>query len=422
MPVPFQLILLCVIAFLAVAARAEDFQGSTQKLPYDDPPIRYSDTAGDGPVAKLQQKIDRGDVRFKFDAEYGYLPSLLEALKVPSSSQLLVFSKTSLQRTHISPKNPRAIYFNDEVYIGYIPGAPRIEVSAVDPRLGGMFYALEQTAAYKPQLVRTADCLQCHGSNRSLGVPGHVVRSIGTDTLGELDSQTEVSEISHCTPLADRWAGWFVTGKHGAQRHRGNLIGPDAFQHAAREPGFLANLTDLAPLVDMSQYPAPGSDIVAHLVLDHQLHMHNYITRLNFETQIMMSTYGHIRYLGQQVDAFLRYLLFTEEAPLTETVSGDPQFVRDFTGRAFRDKQGRSLRDFDLQSRLFKYPCSFVIYSDAFDALPEIMKDRLYKRLWEILNGRDANPDFVRLSAADRQAIREILVATKAGLPDYWRS
>src|SRR5678815_4317207 len=167
------------LATSGLASRAEDFQGSTHKIPYDEAPIRYTDTSGDGPVARLQGKIDRGELQLKFDAQHGYLPSLLQALDVPRSSQLLVFSKTSLQRSRISPKTPRAIYFNDGIYIGYIPNAPIIEVSAVDPKLGGMFYSLEQIAAYKPQLVRNSECLQCHGGNRSLGVPGHIVRSIG---------------------------------------------------------------------------------------------------------------------------------------------------------------------------------------------------------------------------------------------------
>lgn len=296
-----------------------------------------------------------------------------------------------------------------------------IEVSAVDPKLGGMFYNVDQVAAFKPQLVRNADCLQCHGGNRSLGVPGHILRSIGTDDSGEIDPQTEISEITHCTPLKDRWAGWFVTGMHGAQTHRGNLVGPAAFARAATEPNALGNQATVPSIANHAAYPREGSDIVAHLVLDHQSHMHNYIARLNFETQIMMSTYGHIRYLDRQVDAFLRYLLFTEEAPLSNPITGDSKFQRDFQQHALRDSQGRSLRDFDLQSRLFKYPCSFLIYSEAFDSLPEILRNHLYERLWAILNGRDSSPDFAALRPEDRTAVRDILLATKKGLPAYWQ-
>ena len=405
---------------LAFTANAEDFQGSTHRLAYDEAPIRYSERKDGGPVARLQERIDRGELKLKWDSDTGYLAAILQALEVPASSQLLVFSKTSLQRSQISPKTPRAIYFNDDVYVGYVPGAPLIEISAVDPKAGGMFYALEQTAAFKPKFTRNAECLQCHGGPRSLGVPGHIVRSIGTTRSGELDPQSEVSEITHCTPLADRWGGWFVTGQHGKQTHRGNLIGPAAFERAAREPNHLGNQSKVDSVADLSGYPAKTSDVVAHLVLEHQSHMHNYITRLNFETQIMMATYGHIRYLDRQVEAFLRYLLFTEEAALTDAVEGDPEFVRDFVCKAVRDPKGRSLRDFDLRTRLFKYPCSFLIYSEAFDEIPAVMKERIYQRLWDVLNGRDPSEDFAKLRPEDAQAVKEILLATKPGLPAYW--
>ncbi len=400
--------------------RGEDFQGSTHKLEYDLEPIAYSTRTPSGPVARLQAAIESGELKLKWDATHGYLPALLKALDVPQSSQLLVFSKTSLQRSHISPRRPRALYFNDDVYIGYVPDAPLIEVSEVDPRLGGVFYHLEQTAAYKPRLERNSDCMQCHGGNRSLGVPGHIIRSIGTDERGEIDSQSEVSEITHCTPLADRWAGWYVTGRHGSQTHRGNLIGAAAFERQLREPNFLGNLTDLKGYFDPAEYPAQSSDIVAHLVLEHQSHMHNYVTRLHFETEQMMATYGHIRYLERQIDAFLRYLLFTEEAPLSQPVQGDEEYMRDFALHAVRDPKGRSLRDFDLQTRLFKFPCSFLIYTDSFDRIPAVMKERIYQRLWEILNGRETKPALARIPVASRQAIKEILLATKRGLPAYW--
>lgn len=414
--------LLPTLLLLATAtARAEDFQGSAHKLEYEEEPISYSKRVPDGPIARLQQRIDADEVRLKWDSDRGYLMAVLKALDIPASSQLLVFSKTSVQRKLITPQQPRALYFNDDVYVGYIPGAPILEISAVDPINGGVFYDLEQTAAFRPKFQRNADCLQCHGGPRSLGVPGHVVRSIGTDERGELDALSEVSDITHCTPLSDRWAGWYVTGQHGWQTHRGNLVGPEAFARQLREPNYLGNLTDLSPLVSTANYLEPTSDIVAHLVLEHQSHMHNYITRLSFETREMMATYGHIRYLEKQVDAFLRHLLFVEETPLTDPIVGAENFARDFTARGPRDPQGRSLRDFDLQRRLFKYPCSFLIYSESFGRIPEVMKARIFQRLWDVLNGRDDLPAFARLTGDDRKAIREILLATKPDLPTYWR-
>jgi len=413
--------LLIALSMLAPRAFAEDFQGSTHMTEFDDEPVYYSQAIATGPIAALQERIANGGLRLPFDEKFGYLPGLLAELHIPKSSQMLVFSKTSVQRKLISPRQPRALYFNDDVYIGYIPGSPIMEISAVDPKIGAVFYQLEQEELRRPQFVRNDTCLQCHAAARSMGVPGHILRSIGTDADGEADIQTEVGNITHCTPLADRWAGWFVTGKHGDQIHRGNLIGAEAFARHETDPGAMGNLTDLRQFFDASAYIEPGSDIVALSVLEHQAHMHNYIARLNYETQTMMLRYGHIRYLKAQVNAFLRYLLFTEEAHLTAPISGNPEFTQDFSNRGPRDRQGRSLRDFDLQTRLFKYPCSYLIYSDAFDQLPPIMRDHLCQRLWDILNGKDANPDFAAIPEEDRKAILQILRDTKPNLPAYWR-
>ncbi|HEY3837173.1 MAG TPA: hypothetical protein VGL72_11410 [Bryobacteraceae bacterium] len=410
-----------LLVFLTPLLHGEDFQGSTHPVPYDDEVIFYSKATPGDPVAVLQAKMDSGEIKLPYDNHLGYLPALLDYFKIPVSSQMLVFSKTSLQRTLISPQTPRGLYFNDDVYIGFIPDAPTLEVSAVDPKLGGMFYHFDQDKLRHPHFVRDADCLRCHSNERTMGVPGHVLRSVGTDEDGEMDVATEAGPITQCTPFEDRWAGWYVTGTHGAQMHRGNLIGANALYRRWERPNAEGNLLDLGQFLDTKAYPEPGSDIVALMVLEHQAHMHNYITRLNYETQMMMASYGHIRYLGQQESAFLRYLLFTEETRLTDPVVGTSSYTQDFPKMGPRDAQGRSLRDFDLQTRLFKYPCSFLIYSPAFDALPEIMRTHLLQRLYDILTGRDANPEWACLTATDRQAVLEILRDTKPNLPAYWR-
>lgn len=414
------LLTLATVLFVCSLA-AEDFQGSSHSLPYDGAIIDYSAQTPTDRIAKLQARIASGEVKLKWDAQFGWLPALLDELRIPKSSQMLVFSQTSLQRRAINPRNPRAIFYSDDVYIGYIPHAPMMEISAVDPKLGGVFYSLDQVSQEKPSFVRSQDCIQCHVSGRTLGVPGHFVRSLRTDTGGEIKAGTDTGDVTHCTPLADRWGGWYVTGQHGTQTHLGNLVGLSAFDRHSVEPGFRGNLPDLTQIIDTSKYLHPRSDIVALMVLEHQAHMHNYITRLNYETRIMTETYGHIRYLKNQVNAFLRFLLFTEETPLTAPVSGDAQFMADFTSQARRDSHGRSLRDLDLQSRMFRYPCSFLIYSEAFDQIPAVMRDHLLQRLHDILTGQDADPQFAKLAAGDRQAILEILRETKPGLPSYWR-
>ncbi len=419
--VRFKCLILSLGIVTGIHAPADDFQGSTHLFPYDEEIINYSRRTPNDPVAALQKKIDAGEVKLAFDPKFGYLPALLEYFDVPRSSQVLVFSKTSLQRMPITPKNPRAIYFNDDVYIGYIPGAPLAEITGVDPGLGGMFYSLEQEQLRRPKFERGTDCLNCHASPKTMGVPGHFVRSIGTDETGEIDNQTEVSFITQRTPLADRWAGWYVTGTHGDQTHRGNLIGRDEFMKAADKPNWRGNVTDLSRFFDTSKHLEPSSDIVALMILEHQAHMHNYIIRLNFETQQMMKWYGHIRYLNSQMEGFLRYLLMTEEVPLTSPLKGREDYVKWFESKGPRDSKGRSLRDMDMQTRMFKYPCSFLIYSTAFDNMPEIIRLEIYRRLYDVLTGKNTSEDFAELSKADRRAILEILIETKKGLPDYWK-
>jgi hypothetical protein len=409
--------LLCMVYW----AHAADFQGASHALSYEGPPINYQTVRPEDAVTKLQERVRAGELELCFDPQYGYLPSLLNALKVPPSSQMLVFSKTSLRRRNITPDNPRAIFFNDDVYIGFIPGAPAIEISTADPKLGAVFYRLENRKFERPEFRREMDCLSCHGSQRRLGVPGHFVRSIGTDDSGELDNQTEIKDIDHSTPFSDRWAGWYVTGKHGDMTHRGNLVGAAALKQAEKEPNSRGNLDDLSELLDTNNHLRPSSDVVALLVLEHQAKMHNYITRLSFETQLTMGMHGHIRYLRSQVEAFLRYLLFVEEAPLTARVSGNEEYAQWFTSRGPFDKKGRTLRQFDLKTRLFKYPCSYLIYSEQFDAIPAVMREHLLQKLHAILTSTDNDPAFAELSAEDRVVILEILRETKANLPDYWK-
>lgn len=399
-----------------------DFQGATHMMPFDEDTIQYTKEAGDNPITRLQGKLERGEVALKFEPRHGYLLSLLEALEAPVASQMLVFSKTSLQRERIGPSSPRALFFNDDVYIGWIPGAPLLEISVSDPALGGVFYTLEQVNEGIPKLVRNDQCLECHASSKSMGVPGHLVRSFGTDDSGVVDLSTGTSLVNHRTPLSDRWGGWYVTGKHGDQIHRGNLVGKAAFARQKEEPNYLGNLAELKSFFETERYPRGESDIVALMVLEHQAHMHNFLTRLNYEATLALAQYGHLNYLKSITEAFLKYLLFTEEASLTARISGNPEYVTWFEGQGPKDKQGRSLRQFDLERRLFKYPCSYLIYSDAFEKLPEKLRDQLYQRLWNILKGKDASPQFKGIPASVRQAILEILIDTKPNLPAYWRA
>ena len=414
--------LACCITAHWLSVQASDFQGATHLIPLDEDTIGYAKAQPDSAISRLQKKLESGSASLSWDEKFGYLPALLKELGIPDSSQMLVFSKTSLQRERINPENPRAIYFNDDVYLGWIPGAPLIEISVADPKMGGVFYTIEQKKLDKPVFQRTDQCLECHASTKSMGVPGHLVRSFQTDEDGVVDLASGTSQVNHRTPFEERWGGWYVTGTHGDQTHRGNLVGKKAFEKQAKEPNHAGNLEDLAKFINAGKYKSPGSDIVALMVLEHQTHMHNYISRLNYEALIMQKTYGHVNYLRSIVDGFVRYLLFADEAPLTAKVTGTSSFQRDFEKLATRDSKGRSLRDLDLGTRMFKYPCSYLIYSEAFSALPGAVKEKVYTKMFDILTGKDTNEAYDSLSSEDRRAILEILAETKSDLPAAWKS
>jgi hypothetical protein len=398
--------------------------------PIEEAPIRYSATPATDAVAKLQAQIDAGQVTLRRDPAHGYLASLLQQLKIPLSSQLLVYSKTSFQRDRISPITPRALYFNDRAYVGWVQGGSVVEISTVDPKLGAVFYTLSQEPAGKPKFVRqTHECLSCHGSTLTGGIPGHVMRSVysGRDGLPILSAGTFIT--TDRSPWEERWGGWYVTGTHGAQRHMGNLTFKDATQtdRPNLSPG--ANVTSLKPYFETSRYLTPHADIVALMIAEHQMHVQNLIARASYETRRALqyeeglnrelgkpqgehwdSTVSRVKSAGE---ALVRGLLFCGEPELTAPVRGTAPYARDFEASGPRDPQGRSLRDLDLQRRMMKHPCSYLIYSEAFDALPAMAKAYVYRRLREVLSGQDTSKEFAHLSAADRAAVLEILKATK---------
>ena len=406
---------------LTTQAAFADFQGSTHLMPYDEDALGYARTADTSAVAQLQAKLDRGEVTLEKDARFGYLLSILKELKVTTASQMLVFSKTSFQRERIGPSNPRALFFNEGVYVGYVPGSPTLEFTSVDPKLGAVFYTFDQEEKGRVKFVRTDNCTECHASARTLGVPGHLVRSFQTDDSGRADLLTGVDPVNHRTPLADRWGGWYVTGQHGNQTHRGNLVGKSAFETQEKQPNHLGNLTDLSRFFDPAKYPVPTSDIVSLMVLEHQQHGHNFITRVGYEARLHLGAYGHVNYLRNAVESLVKYLLFVDETPLTAPIEGNPEFRKHFEAQGPRDSKGRSLHQLDLKTRLFRHPCSFLIQGEAFAGIPDPLKDRIYQRLFDVLSGKDTSDTWKHMSPDTRRELLEILRETQPGLPASWK-
>ena len=392
----------------------------------------YGRAAAHDAVTRLQSRINSGAAVLRYDSKTGYLPAVLKELHVPAASQMLVFSKTSVQKELISPEKPRALYFGDNAYVGYLPEAKALEVVTMDPQLGPIYYVLLQKQTEKPVFFRAVEvCLECHATKETRYVPQHLMRSVYADAQGAPIPGAPSYETTDATPQNERWGGWYVTGRHGSQRHMGNVFATARGDAVTldREKG--ANITDLHGLVDTSPYLTPYSDIVALMVMAHQTHLQNLIVQANYQTNAMLRsqsaaspgtmlsanrrddvTPGRIR---EACEPLVRAMLFVGEAPLTAPVTGVSRFAEEFAAGGPRSRKNRSLREFDLKRRLFRYPCSYTIYSEAFDALPVPAKAYIYRRLREVLSGQDRSKAFAHLSVADRGAIWDILSETKPG-------
>ena len=361
-----------VLAIFGVSLAAAD--------DYEEAPILYSTKEPKDRIAELTKQIEAGT--FEFDRsgnEKTYLRSVLKTLNVPEASQVLVYSKTSKQNDRISPKRPRAIYYSDEFYVGWVQGGD-IEIVSTDPELGPVFYLLEvpRSAEQKSLFVRDNDCLRCHAGMTRNRTPGLLVRSVFTDDRGFpiLTAGTHFTE--HTSPMEERWGGWYVTGNHGDMRHMGNIIAVENEDGSAtfdKEAG--ANLQDLTGLIDTTPYIRNDSDIVS-----------------------------------------LKALLFTDEFQLEGFgVEGSDAFAEAFQANAKRTKKGKSLKDLQLLSHLFKNRCSYMIYSVTFTNLPKPFKDIVFEKLENILTAETPPEDFQHISAGERRRIHEILSETLEGFP-----
>jgi hypothetical protein len=413
-------LLLCTIATIAVAQRTDVFVESS-----NHPAIAYRTGPVHNAVADLDEKLEHGSVQLAFDPDTGYLRPILDALKIPVESQSLVFSQTSAQAKQIGPRNPRAVYFNDSVAVGWVRGADLLELAAHDRQQGVVFYTLDQARSDALRLKRDNGCLLCHLTWDTLGVPG--LQMLSTFQMSaDPNAYAAGIVVDHRSPMTERWGGWYVTGKTGPAPHRGNV--PVVVPAAALEkpPSRPPALESVAGLFDTTGYPSQQSDVVALMVLAHQAHMTNLLTRVGWETRVAeaaaaLSPDRVPPRVREAAADLVDYLLFIDEAPLAGPIAGSSAFAERFAAQGPRDTHGRSLRQLDLRQRLLRYPCSYMIYTPAFDALPPVAKTIIYRRMWQILSGEEKGARYGRLSVADRQAIVEILRDTKHDLPDEFR-
>ncbi len=404
---------------------------------YEQAPINYSASKPADVIARLETRLASGELSFPGD-DRAVITALLKELHIPITSQVLVFAKTSFQRGRISPTHPRALYFSDTCYIGWVPGG-LIEITSIDPHLGPVFYTFDPRAkadAKTARFSRDEDCLRCHGGNFVRGIPGVFVRSVFPDQTGEPIFRHGSKVVDHRTPFEERWGGWYVTGKHGTALHRGNLLAKEEGENLVFPVEKGANITDLAPYFDPSGYLTTTSDIVALMIFEHQASVQNALTQAAFDARRMLHyqeglqkafketvttepSYDSVKSVfASATRSVVDALLLKDEAVLPAGVQGRADFVQDYENGGPRTKNGRSLRQLSLQGHLFRHRCSPLIYSEMFAALPAALKKQICQALTRALDPASPDPRYAYIGASERSALRAILRETHVDLKD----
>jgi hypothetical protein len=397
------------------------------------PPHDYSSIRGRDAMSRLIERAAAGDYEFGEETGLPLLRRLLAELEVPESSQVLLFSKTSLQREYIDPANPRAIFFNENGYVSWMPDGV-IEVLMFEPDAGGLFFIEElpeERTDPRAAFVKGRGCTGCHSGSATNFLPGPMARSGYVDAEGKrIGSISGHIRMHHGVPMGDRWGGFYVTGAHASLGHLGNALARKEGGKTVLDRPEAPVLSELSELFDVSRYPRPNADALALLLFDHQIEAHNLLMELRYRWRLVEYERGKsggeastiaTEGLERSLRRLVRYLLFTDEAPLDgAALALSSDFQRDFLGRRRTDREGRSLRDLDLGNRLFAHRLSYMIDSQAFEEAPREMRELVYARLGEVLLPDEAPEGFGHFDEGERKAIVSILRATKADLPPGW--
>lgn len=410
-----------LILFCTVLLCAKRIDAAPAPQEHDLPPHRYSERTPRDRFTLLKADLESGRLALDHSSEKAFVASLLAALDVPVSSQMLVFSNTSLQLRLISPANPRALYFNEELYVGWVPGG-RIEILSLDPELGAIFYIFDVPRDGRPLRAERSDrCMNCHVGPDTRQVPGLVVKSVLPGSRGGSLDAFRQEETGHAIPFDQRFGGWYVTGQHGITQHRGNIIGQ-------RSTGSLAqNVVNPGERFDFARYPAAASDVLPQLLHEHQAGFVNRVVAASYQARTLLHQSGNalpdaaaatLDLLAREIT---RYLLFADEVPLPPGgIGGDAAFKADFLRPRRSASNGASLKDFDLRTRFFQHRCSYMIYSRIFEALPPQLKQRVFDRLGRALSVENKDAEYAYLPASEKRLIRGILRETLSGLPAGW--
>ncbi|HEX2749278.1 MAG TPA: hypothetical protein VHM91_14820 [Verrucomicrobiales bacterium] len=403
-------LLLCPLAVRADPQRFEKAPHDYWKRPLSDP-----FTVWLGKVSKGEAQMPAGD-------EITVMRGLLKEFSVPVSSQMIVYSATSRQAI-ISPYRPRALYFTDELYIGYVPGG-RIEVASIDPQAGPVFHIFDFPRSERATVRadRSTRCMECHAGFDNHEIPKLVIDSVIVNRQGGALETWRTEKSGHDVPLSERFGGWHLTGAASLGVNHGNTLGQ-------MNQGKLTVL-DNPPgrLFSLDRYPLPTSDILPQLMHDHQAGFINLLTEAIYKVRELTTpehgalTPADEKELDRHAADITAYMLFQKEAKLPPSgITGDPGFIRDFRENRKAIAGDHSLKEFDLKTRLMRYRCTYMIYTNYWANLPALVKDRCWQRLKVLLGPDGTSGTAPWLPSVERAAIRKILGGTLEESPKEWK-
>lgn len=417
---PLPALLACLSCLCADATATETKE--PRVIDFKAPPHNYLERKPEDRFAHLMEKARQGEVRIDTSSDKAFLASLLTALDIPVSSQIMVFSASSLQSEIINPRNPRALYFNEDTYVGWVPGG-LVEIIAADPQLGPMFYVFNRLrlGGPVPDVQRSTKCMNCHAGNATRRVPGLIAESLLVSRAGSSLETYRHDVQGHQIPLELRFGGWHLTGEHHLTTHKANVMGvPQNGKNeiVPVEPGQYSNL---------SLHLLPTSDILPHLIHEHQLGFENRLVyaiytmrQIKSENRSLPSAAAKAE-IEERAQELARYITFADEAKFpAKGITGDATYAADFLRDRRATRAGLSLKDLDMRTRIFKYRCSYMLYTDTWKQAPRELKERVYYHLALYLRDQ---PDAAHghLPPAERLAIRAILKETMNDLPAWWR-
>lgn len=417
-----------IAGILAVlGAPSSTAQQSTTDAHGLTPTASLPGASGTNAIEQLQAALEAGEIRLESSSDgRATLVGILDALGILPESQLLVFSGSSLQFDKIEQATPRSIFHNEDVAVGWVQNSSLLEIITSGAERVA-FYTLDTSAAQPRFQQRFSECIICHGF-ATRWAAGYIVANTDTGEGGNpllIDPLDIFRLTDQRTPFDERYGGWYITGETAGLGHRGNVTLDYDDIYSLMIP--TVEMKSLDGVIDTDRHLEPGSDIVSMLTLEHQSGFANLAAQINAQYRgLDPSAVSDPRLLATPADIdtsieeLVRYMTFANEVPLPAPVVGSSDYATLFTALGPRDPQGRSLRELDLQTSVFRYPLSYMVYSDAFDHLNEDAKARIWRRLYDVLSGADPDPAFARARENGQEAIA-ILAATKGDVPDYWR-